>query len=511
MPFLFYRKKQPLCGMLHFPGVRYTKSVSLFCLLANTGKHKVKIMQASEYNTWASCPINLSPKQITDPLSVFGDFFSDDSLPGHLQRLRDWRDYVLKDDFYRDIKGSPAGLAYFYKLNVCLVEAAFLIETNNTVPPFYFLRDVGDRKITTTFFLKEDELRNPALVLKTLFERYNLSWYRDQLWEWLEHGLSVKGAKEFIETIDLVYLYESLQRLYETAWLFCQCAGYDVIQFHDDTDTTIRVECDDPVSIYRLSNITSPAHSEKIKAVVSKIKHKLPTVQAIVDLGTSPVHPAKLFLLVLTADEENGTAQSLCCMLEESCNDIADLTVLVHYSSSFLSGLNKGHTFFRSALKCPVVYLSGELLLPALYEIRPVTDECVNSWERWRKQGENFYAGAEFFIGKKAYDASLFCMHQCAESLLTALIRVGLGYRINNHNLSRLLKLTQLFTNDLANVFSNEPMELFEILKGAYIDVRYKDNFAADEKAVKSLLPIVRKLKERAVKVQQTSILAYNL
>ncbi len=99
-------------------------------------------MQASDYNTWASCPINLSPKQTSDPLSVFSDFFSDDSLPGHLQRLKDWRDYVLKDDFYRDMKGSPAGLAYFYKLNVCLVEAAFLLKAGMRFRLFIFFANM---------------------------------------------------------------------------------------------------------------------------------------------------------------------------------------------------------------------------------------------------------------------------------------------------------------------------------------------------------------------------------
>jgi len=348
-------------------------------------------------------------------------------------------------------------------------------------------------------------------VLENLFDVYNLSWYRDQLWEWLEHGLSLKGAREFIETTDLIYLYESLQRLYEAACLFCRSAGYKVIQFNGNIDTTIQAGPDIPVFVYRLSNITSLAHSEKIKAVVSKIKHKLPTVQAIIDLGTTSFQPGKMFLFVLTADEENGTAQNLCSMLEESCVEIADITVLVHYATGFLTGLNKGHTFFRSALKCPVVYLSGELLLPALGEIPTSTDNCLDCWDRWHKHGENFFVGAEFFIGRKAYDAALFCLHQCAESILTAIVRVALGYRINNHNLSRLLKLTQLFTNDLADIFNAERMELFEVLKSSYINVRYKDDFEADENSIEALLPIVRLLKDKTMQIYKAYLLSSNL
>ena len=439
-------------------------------------------MQAFEIPDLKNVPINLSQTQITNPLSVFDDFFSDDSLSGHLQRLKDWRSFVLKDDYYRDMKGAPAGLLYFHKLNICLIEAAFLIKDTN----------IAGQSISIT-------------SIKTLFEGRNLSWYRDQLYEWLEHGLSTSGVKEFIETTDLIFIYEGLQQLYEAAWLI-----YEATE-QSDAAIIVREELNNSISVYRLNSIPSEAYSELIKALVSKIKHKLPTVQTIIDLGTTPFQPDKVFLLVLTADDERETAQSLCSMLEESCQEIADLTVMVHYRSNFLSGISKGHTFFCSALKCPAVYLSGELLLPTLDQIEHVPDDCLNYWERWYTQGENFFAGAEFFIGRKAYEAALFCLHQCAESMLTAVVRVGLGYRINNHNLSRLLKLTQLFTNGLSDVFTVDELELFQLLKACYTEVRYRDNFEADGKSVEALIPIISRLKRKTAQIYQAHLLANTL
>jgi len=74
------------------------------------------------------------------------------------------------------------------------------------------------------------------------------------------------------------------------------------------------------------------------------------------------------------------------------------------------------------------------------------------------------------------------------------------------HNLNRLLKITQLFTNDLAAIFdlnNTELKELFDLLQRAYINVRYKDDFEADRVLTDALFILVSKL---AVKVEQLYI-----
>lgn len=462
-------------------------------------------MQTAKNNNPAFSPFILSAEQMAEPLNVLYEFFSDDTLSGHLQRLKDWRDSVLADDFYRDMKGSPGGLLYFYELNISLLQTAHLLKTKDI--NLSAEKDSNEHYSIADNLLNTAELHNPLLVFKSAFDRHDLSWYGSQLWEWLEHGLSVKAAREFIETPDLVFLYESIQRLYAAAWIICKRAGYKDMMQCSPVDTSLQGEQCTSISLYRLSNITSYEHAENIKAIISKIKHKLPSAQAIIDLGSSPSHASKIFLLVLTADEEKDTALNLCSMFEESCNKIADLTVLVHYATSFISGLNKGHRFFRSALKCPVVYLSGDLLLPGIDDASAMPDDCLYSWQRWFKQGGDFLTGAEFFVGRKDYDAALFCLHQCAESLLTAIIRACLGYRVNNHNLTRLLKLTQFFTDDIAKVFIADEQKYFEVLKCGYIDVRYKDNFTVDAYAVEALLPIVGRLKDKTSKVYNAYLL----
>lgn len=72
---------------------------------------------------------------------------------------------------------------------------------------------------------------------------------------------------------------------------------------------------------------------------------------------------------------------------------------------------------------------------------------------------------------------------QCAGGFTHCYYKSGYGYRINNHNLSRLLNLTQLFTDDLAEVFAvddSQSKQLFNLLKNACVNVRYKDDFEAE-------------------------------
>jgi hypothetical protein len=95
-------------------------------MLADTDRRNLFFM-AEEFNHWDFYPLNLTPEQVDNPLSVINTFFDHDSLPGHLDTLQNWCFSILKPDFYRDEKGSPSSLLYFHKLTLCLVEAAHLI------------------------------------------------------------------------------------------------------------------------------------------------------------------------------------------------------------------------------------------------------------------------------------------------------------------------------------------------------------------------------------------------
>ncbi len=252
-----------------------------------------------------------------------------------------------------------------------------------------------------------------------------------------------------------------------------------------------------------------------LSQVVSIIKHKVPSAEAIIYLGINPVEAGRHFLLVLTANEEKETAQGLGRCIEESCQPVAKIIALVHHKSFVLNTGKEDNLFVRKALNCPVIYLSGDMMLPIFHSVLSVNSRELNLlWERWHKQGKDFLNGAEFYLQSGAVNAALFCLQQCTECMLVAIIRAVLGYRINNHNLSTLLRITLMFTGDLASVFNLdniEDMELFNLLKHAYVNVRYKDQFEAEEGSVKDLLVEVRKLVAITENIYQTQFLTGSL
>jgi hypothetical protein len=263
-------------------------------------------MNTNEFNQWDYNPINLTPKEIKQPLTVLANFFSDDWLPGQLERLKNWRDFVLKDEYYVDEKNSPAGLLHFYKLNICLVEAMCLIEVQEAA--LTNMRVTNSEHVTKEQAswrdypnnLTHDELINPLLVLEIFFSVYSLPQYREQLYQWLTYGLSAKAAREFIATNDLVKVYENLQKLYSAAWLIHQRTS-DKPYLKDISVAIDTTEGNTPycINLYNLETFVRPTEQEKISKIIGIIKHKVPTTQAVTCLGTIPDNAERIFLLIL--------------------------------------------------------------------------------------------------------------------------------------------------------------------------------------------------------------------
>jgi len=185
---------------------------------------------------------------------------------------------------------------------------------------------------------------------------------------------------------------------------------------------------------------------------------------------------------------------------------------LVHHASSFHNGLTNDNPFFSRALHCPVIYLSGGLVLPARKSIgcSPVGLSGMDLWDRWYSQGKDFLSGAEYYLKMEAHGAALFSLQQCVECLLIAVIRSVLGYRVNNHNLSKLLDISQMFTNDLSAVFNLDDAEgsrLFDLLKHAYVNVRYKDTFQPDTKSLETLHRVTKHFVSVTELVHQKNLL----
>jgi HEPN domain-containing protein len=476
---------------------------------ANTGIPKSKFMKV-EFNEWDGQPISLSPRQINNPLLVINYFFNVDSLDGHLKRLTLWRDFILKDASYRNGKEGPLSLYSFYKTNIELIDGAYLLlkswpenavshacSSNLLLPLNSLLSGLSDAELLEVYS-----------ALSSMFACFSLPQYRDQLEEWLENGLSIRGSEGFLNAKDFITVYENLQRLYSAVWILY---FHERLKLEDTADVEKIIQ---DKNLYQLDSSINSDQYEFIRQMVKIISLKLPATKAIMYLGKQPLEDGKLYLLVIVADEEQRLAQSLSSMIEESCAGIAPVVALVHHAHKFVAKLKCGNSFFNYANNCPVVYMSGDQLIPSPKPLNKFTEQIAFKWERWLSQGKHFLAGADFFIKNDMHGAGLFLIHQAAECVLMAVVRGILGYDTNSHNISRLLMLSEMFTTGLTEVFKLNEVDSkarFEILKNAYIAISYRDTFEPDTEAIELLYQDINKLVTTAEDIYNKWLLANSL
>ncbi|GAA4907538.1 HEPN domain-containing protein [Mucilaginibacter defluvii] len=483
-------------------------------------------MQADKQSDWGNPIKYLTLKEIGDPVTAMDAFFDDDWLPDQLARLASWREAIFSKTYYTGRNGNPGSLLSFQESNIILIEAAWVLwKRGETVGMINADLISSERDAWRDYpqNLNEAELCDPFSVIGHIFSKYSPPDYRVQLYEWLEHGLSRISGEGWVVTADFIAIYENLQKLYSASWLIYQRSkALPHLKSKGDRDVTaaqvteITSNQANGITFYQLNAVIPSAYNDMLRGLVTVIKDKVQTVQCVIYLGVRPDLSGKIFLLVLTSDDEQRQAQHLNGNLEQSCEAIAKVTVLVHYASAFTSAVAKSNPFFCQSLSCPIIYLSGGLLLPVppVSKASPDALKQADYWHRWYQQGKQFYDTADWCIRQKSANAALFLLHQSAECLLVAIIRVVIGYEINNHNLSRLLAITEMFTMDFTGVFNLEDAkdeELFQVLKNAYIDVRYRDNYAANNAKAAAVKTKVHQLIELTKRIYNKFLLTADL
>jgi HEPN domain-containing protein len=112
--------------------------------------------------------------------------------------------------------------------------------------------------------------------------------------------------------------------------------------------------------------------------------------------------------------------------------------------------------------------------------------------------------GAAYFRDDGNFRLAAFHLHQSVESMLIAVIQAVTGYQVIMHNLSRLLRLSKLFTDELADTFKTETTaeaQLFRLLQDSYSQSRYSRNFNPDEEQLNLLFEKVRDINQVAANV----------
>lgn len=175
--------------------------------------------------------------------------------------------------------------------------------------------------------------------------------------------------------------------------------------------------------------------------------------------------------------------------------------------SKFNNALSEGHYFYVDILTQGIVlYDSVECQLATPREL----NFCEIEKRAQKYYGVKFRRGMRFthytqvaYKDKEYVDASFF-LHQSTESFLKTIPLVYILYGYKEHDLEFLIEKCKPYTMELATVFPRDTPEekrLFELLRSAYVEARYNDNFVVTKEDIDALLPKVELLRDIVEKV----------
>jgi HEPN domain-containing protein len=489
-----------------------------FVLPVNGGRYKKKIMYNGTYAPWEHYPKNLRHYEVENPMSVVSDFFSADSVKGHSKRLKEWRHYVVNDEHYDEKRHGPGTLLFIYDLNLRILEAMYLLLVN--CKRFSYRQD----KVTEEQMEEEKELweyypanlslkeqLEPYKAVKKVFKKITPQEYRDQLHEWSHVALYNNADVESLYAGEVINVYENLIKLYSAAWLIFQRESSRPQLKRSTLENSLTDTTTEPIVLRTINPKPTAAEKLALEEIKNLILKGCPEVQMIIHLGTHP-KPFIFYLLILISDDEKTPEHQISNKIEDNCQYLAHVHAIVHKINSAKEALINGRRFWSSVIdKGNILYQSEEVTLPAPQEITKeiLLARAQFNWKRWGKQGNEFLKGAELYRADSNFRLAAFLLHQSVESVLKAIIQAVIGYRVQMHNLSRLLRLSLLFTDELKEVFelnTTEGAQLYQLLQNAYSQSRYSSSFDPDGDSVSILSKQVTKFNKVAERIYRQYI-----
>ncbi|WP_419699845.1 HEPN domain-containing protein [Mucilaginibacter sp. NFX135] len=475
-------------------------------------------MYNGTYAPWEHYPKTLRHYEVENPMSVVVDFFSADSVKGHGRRLKEWRYYVVNDEHYDEKRHGPGTLLFIYDLNLRILEAMYLLLLN--YKNFSYQRkqlseeQLEEERKQWEYYPKNLSLKEqlePYKAVRKVFKKIKPQEYRDQLHEWSHVALYNNADDEALYAGEVITVYENLIKLYSAAWLICQREGGHPQLKRNKLGDSLADTSTEPIVLRTINPEPTVAEKLALEEIKSLILKRCPEGLMIIHLGTHP-KPFTFYLLILIGDDEKTPEHQISNKIEDNCQYLAHVHVIVHKVNSAKEALIKGRRFWSAIMdRGNVLYQSSELALPAHTEITKgiLLARAQFNWERWGNQGNEFLKGAELYRMDNNFRLAAFLLHQSVESVLKAIIQAVIGYRVQMHNLSRLLRLTLLFTDELKGVFelnTTEGAQLYQLLQNAYSQSRYNSSFDPDGDLVRILSKQVTKFNKVAERVYKQYI-----
>lgn len=208
-------------------------------------------------------------------------------------------------------------------------------------------------------------------------------------------------------------------------------------------------------------------------------------------------------LLIVQSSSGHYKDHEVIDLVKSRFSDRLSVNVISHSERSVLNALGEQHPFFCKVFnEGHVLHLSDNsaLEIDLIKTFNAINDQSKHSqeWMHSFDLASGFLELASHALANKNQDIAVFLLHQSMEQLCIASIKAHLNYRPTTHNIVRLISLVCCYIPHAKELFpcnTKDERELFDFLKRAYSDVRYKASYQIPSHLASSLLRRVTEFK----------------
>lgn len=199
--------------------------------------------------------------------------------------------------------------------------------------------------------------------------------------------------------------------------------------------------------------------------------------------------------LVVTKNNQEKTYSQESKIMDRIDRYRPPVNLEIHEIEYINLGLEMGEYFFVDIVREGIVLQdSTEVRFASPRELtqKEKKEKAVRYMETWLPQAGEFIEGCRFYLSRGNLKTGVFLLHQAAESLYYTTLLIFSGYKPKTHNLWKLRRKTKPYSPELFSIFKTETDKteehLFELLKGGYVDARYKSDYQITENELVLLL-----------------------
>jgi len=192
------------------------------------------------------------------------------------------------------------------------------------------------------------------------------------------------------------------------------------------------------------------------------------------------------------------------------------ISIIMHSVDEIKEAIKTGSYFFVDIKKEGIqLHSSKRFRLPPVKELN-AKQRKINAevhFKNWFESAKGFFKQYEHAVSDNDLKIAAFDLHQAAERFYSTILLVFTDYKPKLHDLVDLGVRVDRLSSKFKGIFlekTEEEKRLFDLLKRAYVDARYKMDYKITKEELEYLAKRVKKLQSATEEVCKAKIKSFN-